>query len=268
MSLIKDNSIVISENQDKIDLVSRVAKKDPQAQKEFYYQYEKMIKKIVGNFYMKNNQLQVNDTVISPSDYEQEVWCFLYENIYKYNPEKAMVSTYIYLLANACLNRYRENNSRVMRLPVYKTQLFNRMKKFCNEYEIENGEFPSEKILMDKFNINHKTMIHFYDYITHFISFDQSVKEDDESMKLSNTVKSNKDTEQEAMSNILYEEICEKIQDTTDLTPEQKEVANLWLLQEISDMEICDKLNVSKEELSLTKSKIKKNLKKVLISYR
>lgn len=266
ITLKKDDSSIF-ETKEKIDLVKKVLNGDSYAKNLFYMQYEKMVKKIVYDFFYKKGQ-GVEGSILEMEDYEQEVWTYLFENIHKYSPERSMISTYIYLMSNACLRRYKENNSRQMRLPVYKVQLFNRMKRFSNDFEIENGILPNETILMREFNIANKDIIQFYEYSTVLTSLEQNFNDSEDNCTLYNVLESKENTEKEGMSNVLFDEMKDKIFNSSSLKAEQKTIVELWLFKDTPDKEICELLDIKKSNLIYEKDKIKRYLQKLLVQYK
>lgn len=258
---------VPNEKPERLEMVKKILTGDEQAKTDFYILYEKMVKKLTYEFFYKKGN-GGDSSVLEIEDYEQEVWRYLFENIYKYNSDRSMISTYVYVMTSACLRRYKENTARQLRLPVYKVQLFNRMKRFSNEYEILHGVLPNECVLKKEFKLSKKDIIQFNDYAVSISSLEQSISNDEDANNLYSVLKSHEDTERIGMSKILYDEIKEKIFTDGVLQDQQKEITQMWLFEEIPDKEICEILDIKKANLIYEKEKIKRVLQKVLVQYK
>lgn len=266
---LSDTSLAyIKEEQYKIDWVNNAIAGDIRSKNNIYNQYYKMVKTIVYNFFIKDGN-NFSSSILEIEDYEQEAWCYLFKNLDKYDPSRSKLSTFIYMRTEACLQRYRENNARTIRYPVYKVQLFNRMKKFCAEYEYQNSCYPSDKLLKKEFNVGQKEIQQFMEYSgTNLISLEQTVYDNDDKNTLHSVLNAGIDVEANSLSAILIDEIKHIIFTSEDLKREDKEFIKMWLFDEVPDKEMCNYMNIKKSTLTERKEKVRGILQSLLIDFK
>lgn len=155
----------IKETPDLLHIVDGVLAGIRSQKEHFYNQYNKLVIAQVRTFINRNRQI----VFTSYEDYVNECWCYIFENLHKYDPTKAKITTFLSLQIKACLCRYREKYGTAEHIPVTKSQLFAKI----NAYVLEKGISAVHKEeIQDMFGIDDSDYIAFCSYATGSTSID------------------------------------------------------------------------------------------------
>lgn len=162
----------IKESPDLLHIVDGVLAGIRSQKNHFYKQYNKLVAGQVRIFVNHNRQI----ISTSEDDYINECWCYIFENLHKYDPTKAKITTFLSLQIKACLCRYREKYGTAEHIPVSKSQLFAKI----NKYVLDKGiNTVSKDEIQALFDIDDSDYIAFCAYATGSTSIDAAREENE-----------------------------------------------------------------------------------------
>ncbi len=192
----------------------------------------------------------------------------LMEAIDRFDVKKGFkLSTYATWWIRQSIERYMNNNSRIIRIPTYMTEIIKKIKKIKNEYELKGQNLTDEQLA--KFlNTSVEKIKSAQIYINNqFISIDAPVgskNNEDSETTLSDFIADNESisVEDESIIPIMREELMSILE---VLNPREMEIIQLrYGLQgekPLTLAEIAKKLNVTRERIRQIESKALRKLK-------
>lgn len=173
------------------------------------------------------------------------------------------LSTYATWWIKQSIERYRGEASRTIRIPVHRNESINKIIRARKQFELLNGRLPSNEELVELTSLSLQ-VIKEIERIQPVVSLDLTIGETDhgEDTYLADFIEANNNVEDEAMDNILKEEIIKLL---STLTDRERQIITLRFGLNGCDPMTLDQigkiLNVTRERIRQIESKILNKLK-------
>lgn len=222
----------IKESPDLLHIVDGVLAGIRSQKEHFYNQYNKLVLAQVRTFVARNRQI----VSTSYEDYVNECWCYIFENLHKYDPTKAKITTFLSLQIKACLCRYREKYGTSEHIPVVKSQLFAKI----NAYVIEKGiNTVHKEEIQEKFGIDDSDYIAFCSYATGCTSIDAAREENENNGSVFGKVTN-------VYEDIIENDLTSRLIHNPALTKAERIYAYYMLGKDMTDnYDVCNELHIS-----------------------
>lgn len=200
-------------------------------------------------------------------DLTQEGYIALYDAIKNYDESKGVkFSNYAAYWIKTRMTRYICECSKLIRIPEHAENTRRKYEKFISEHEKEYGKKPTRGQICHFLDIDIETLnkIEKNQNIAKIASTDKQIETDDgNSATIIDTIPGIQDENsiiEQIENNMLIESICKIIEELPEL--EQKIIIYRYI-QELKNIEISQKLNISQSKISKIHSKAMRHLRKL-----